>query len=402
MQQVGRWVSISLLLIIGLVTAVAADVREQLAAIEMKVKEEKQHLREIEGKRLRLALAIKSQKKAIKSIEDRRDRVASDINSLQLRQHTLGLEREQTNAEIVTIRELAGQRLKGVYLSHRATLSSQLLSLLSQSNDTDATRAMFFLAKLRKADEALINRISLLIEQADSQLRELESIQLERQDLEQQLEYQSEALRLSIDAEAQMLTELDLERQSTKSSLKVLRAEAVRLERIVFTMTGGEFNEGRAVVSPRGLKFGGESPAQPKSVVGIVLTPVNGSVVQLFGKRKVAGFDDFVFSKGIEFAVPGGGDVKAVLDGTVRFSGSMPGYDLVMILDHGDRNYSLYGRLLQANVQVGQQVTKGDVIAKVGTGSDGGKNFYFEFRRSGLPQDPLPLFAERPQINVSS
>jgi septal ring factor EnvC (AmiA/AmiB activator) len=111
-------------------------------------------------------------------------------------------------------------------------------------------------------------------------------------------------------------------------------------------------------------------------------------VVQHFGKVKLASFKDVLFSKGIEFSATESEKVHAVMGGTVAFAGNLPGYDTVVIIDHGARSYSLYGRLGQSLVKKDQVVDQDEVVGTASVADKQGRNFYFEVRRAGKPVDP--------------
>ena len=74
--------------------------------------------------------------------------------------------------------------------------------------------------------------------------------------------------------------------------------------------------------------------------------------------------------------------------GRVIYNGIMPEYGTILILDHGDREYSLYGRVVSPLATVGEVVQKGQVIAQVGEPDATGKNLYFEIRKNGKPLNP--------------
>lgn len=188
-------------------------------------------------------------------------------------------------------------------------------------------------------------------------------------------------------------------REQAQLSLKLLKREASELERVVISMTSespdeastdsdsqqGEEGtkeliqpEGSIIINPRGL-FGAS---------GGLAAPVKGQVVQRFGKVQLASFKDVLFSKGVEFSTKEGGDVHAVLGGKIAYAGNLPGYDTVVIIDHGVRSYSLYGRLGSSLVNKGDIVTKDHVVGVTAAPDKRGRNFYFEVRKNGKPVDP--------------
>lgn len=93
---------------------------------------------------------------------------------------------------------------------------------------------------------------------------------------------------------------------------------------------------------------------------------------------------------GIDIAAPVGMPISAAQDGTVQFAGWMGGYGLLAILDHGAGLTTWYGHASRLLVAVGEQVRKGQIVAKVGTtGEVTGPNVHFEVRRNNVPLDPL-------------
>ncbi len=98
------------------------------------------------------------------------------------------------------------------------------------------------------------------------------------------------------------------------------------------------------------------------------------------------------FHKGIDIGMPMGTSICATKDGTVSTSVyGTGGYGYYIILDHGDGIQTLYAHCSKLLVSVGDVVTKGQIIAKVGsTGNSTGPHVHFEVRINGEQVDPLP------------
>jgi len=143
-----------------------------------------------------------------------------------------------------------------------------------------------------------------------------------------------------------------------------------------------------------------EAPAPPAPLVpfatlrGQLPAPVDASVVQRFGREVDAEFHTQVFHKGIDFGATLGDPVRAVAAGTVRFAGWFRGYGRMVILDHGDRFYTVSGHLDALRVAMGNFVAAGEPIGTVGdTGSLRGPRLYFEIREGSEAVDPLAWLA---------
>jgi hypothetical protein len=83
--------------------------------------------------------------------------------------------------------------------------------------------------------------------------------------------------------------------------------------------------------------------------------------------------------------------VFAAGDGIVTSSEALPGYGRVLIVDHGLGLTTLYARLEEASVQVGQKISQGmqiGVAGKSGFARIDGPQCYFEVRVHGEPVDP--------------
>src|SRR5205085_114191 len=74
-----------------------------------------------------------------------------------------------------------------------------------------------------------------------------------------------------------------------------------------------------------------------RSVQGALAWPVQGKIIERFGKQRNAKFSTVTFSNGLKIAVAPGAEVRSVFAGTVLFSQWFKGYGNLVILDHGNR-----------------------------------------------------------------
>ena len=118
--------------------------------------------------------------------------------------------------------------------------------------------------------------------------------------------------------------------------------------------------------------------------------PVRGEVVGRFGPEKHPRFNVVTPNNGIDIAASIGTPVRAVAKGRVEYTAEDYGtYGQIVIVNHGDSYYTLYGHLSEIAVSVGQEVTAGQVIGRSGdTGSLKGPVLHFEVRRGGTALNP--------------
>ena len=139
-------------------------------------------------------------------------------------------------------------------------------------------------------------------------------------------------------------------------------------------------------------RAGATKPAQ-KPVAdkrrGVLPWPVQGQVVTRFGTVVDPKYGTVTKNTGIDIATREGSPVLAVDSGKVSFADIFMGYGRMVILDHGERVHSIYSRLSDVKVKVGDKVTKGGVIAL------SGDTLHFEFRVGGKSVDPMEWLIRR-------
>ena len=99
------------------------------------------------------------------------------------------------------------------------------------------------------------------------------------------------------------------------------------------------------------------------------------------------------FHHGLDLAADEGTPITAFADGTVRETGES-GYGLYVIVDHADGFATLYAHCSSISAKVGDTVTCGEQIAKVGqTGSATGPHLHLARWHNGAALDPADYLA---------
>ena len=93
---------------------------------------------------------------------------------------------------------------------------------------------------------------------------------------------------------------------------------------------------------------------------------------------------------GIDIGSPMGTSVKAAAAGTVTFAGWKGSLGNLVVVSHGNGVQTYYGHCSKIVAKVGQSVSQGQVISKVGsTGRSTGPHLHFEVRVNGSSYNPL-------------
>jgi len=126
------------------------------------------------------------------------------------------------------------------------------------------------------------------------------------------------------------------------------------------------------------------------------LRPINGKMSSGFGwRRNPMGGGGGQMHRGVDISAPRGTSIVATGGGTVVFSDWSGAYGNKVIIDHGIGIKTLYAHNSQNLVQVGQTVSRGDVIARVGsTGQSTGPHVHYEVIVNGENVNPTAFFLE--------
>lgn len=141
----------------------------------------------------------------------------------------------------------------------------------------------------------------------------------------------------------------------------------------------------------------GKTPlASPVLTLGEIVT---GRVTAPFGKT----FDPFRDGStrvhhGVDIAAPVGTAIRAPADGVIIAATDLydgkPAYGKVVVLDTASGTRTLFSHLNGYNVEPGQQVTKGELIAEVGnTGKSTGPHVHIETYVNGTRVDPTTVWS---------
>ena len=123
----------------------------------------------------------------------------------------------------------------------------------------------------------------------------------------------------------------------------------------------------------------------PEAVYETLLTPIDSvHITSEFGQRWGR------LHSGVDFGLAQGSAIYAADDGYVYFSGDGGGYGNLLKIDHGNGMQTYYAHCSALLVSSGQQVSRGQKIALVGsTGNSTGPHLHFEVIITGNCVNPL-------------
>ena len=111
-----------------------------------------------------------------------------------------------------------------------------------------------------------------------------------------------------------------------------------------------------------------------------------------FGPEKHPRFGTVTLNNGIDIQAPAGTPVQSAGKGRVDYISEDYGtLGQIVVLNHGDGYYTLYGHLSEILVAQGQEVRPGQPIGRVGDSGTSlkGTVLHFELRKGGAALDPV-------------
>jgi septal ring factor EnvC (AmiA/AmiB activator) len=201
----------------------------------------------------------------------------------------------------------------------------------------------------------------------------LQSRSRELATLEDQATRARVALDRAVQARTTLVASIDARRDLNAQMMSELHAAQQRLQASVTQL---EANGGPVTLPLRAFQ-------------GALPWPVRGAVISPFGRQTSSRFGTAIVRNGIEIGAAEGQPVRAVHEGTVAFADAFTGYGNLVIVEHGDRMFSLYGHLGSFQVQRGDRVEAQSLVGRSGRNPSGTPASYFELRVDGKPVDPL-------------
>ena len=344
------------------------------------------------------AAAAQRAAERIRALQRESEGLASQERSLLVDLRKLEVERELRSAELANVeRELRETRAKVTATIARA-------AVLRDAADTERPGVEQRLVQLYKLGHAVYWR--LLLDSSD--LRAIgrayrTASALNRLDRERVQQHQRtlEALageRRALEAHLKDVSRLQERAVAARNAIDRTVASRTSLvvsideRRDLNAQLAGELEAAQQRLQGTVAQLGGRGgpvmlPLRPFR--GALPWPAAGVLIGRFGRATTSRFGTSIARNGIEISVAEGQPVRAVHEGTVAFSDQFTGYGNLVIIDHGDGAYSLYGYLSSLEAARGAHVDAQTRVGTSGRNPSGNPALYFELRIDGKPVDPV-------------
>lgn len=266
---------------------------------------------------------------------------------------------------------LLAQRLRAAY-KYRSV--SYLTLLTNARSISELNSRSFVLRQIVKTDRELLEQVRVDQQAVAEAKAKMDALVRRIAGLEADLSDQQTELTEAQEEKQQLLKDISKQRALYERQLAELEAESRAIaQRLRALMASAK---GRARAEQRWS--------------GRFIRPVDGRLTSGFGMRVHPIFKVRKMHTGIDISAPAGTPIRAADSGVVVEAGYLRGYGYTVIVDHGGGVATLYAHCSALLVAVGQEVQRGQVIARVGsTGYSTGPHLHFEVRINGEPVNPM-------------
>lgn len=357
------------------------------------------NLTDLYSKQSKLSEQIRQNTAAAKAKKEEADKLAKDVAKINADMSAIQAKMNQTQSEITEtedsiaqtqaditkkeeeLKAQIGNRNEAIKVIYENSRTNTFEIIIGSDNLSEVINHNEYVDALEQKIEATIAEITRLKDDLEKKKSELEK---KKEDLNN-LQGQQQAYKQGLAVQQQEKKELLGDAKSQQKDYDRQVAESKKLndqvQAEISSIIAAQNSSNRGVVArDRGT-----------SSVGFMWPMDYKYISAYFGEST-----PFQSShSGIDLVNIMGTPVYAASDGTVIFVGHSPlgadvGYGNYIIIGHNARFSTLYGHLINFNIGVGQEITRGQVIGFEGsTGWSTGPHLHFEVREYNTPGNPM-------------
>ena len=298
------------------------------------------------------------------------------ISSLEMEEIELDKYIKSTTKELTAIQEeynTQDEAVKSRLIAMYKTRNTSYLDLLLQSKSlSQFLSSYYYIEKIAVADDKLLSDVKDKLEKITSLSNFLETTRAKLEENRDLVEKTQIALTNIQTIKNNRVIELNEDDAKLHEEIEEYRNEIRNIELEIKSLA---------------LKN-----VSARYVGGVMAWPVPGytRITSPFGYRTHPITGVYKLHSGTDIGAPSGSAFVAANDGVVVKAGWNNAYGNMVIVDHGGGIQTLYAHGSSISVDVGQTVSKGEQVLRVGmTGYATGPHAHFEVRINGEPVEPL-------------
>lgn len=371
----GTRVILSLLLAV-LVSAIAIwptwaaeldDKQSQLDKLNQQIEQERARLAQKQNENRSVRQQLYQLDQGIVQTQDALNDLSGNIILLQTRINNAQQDLQKTQANLNDRTQIFNDRLKNIYIEGNNI--SYLDVLLQATSLSDFLTRFDLMQRIAEQDISLMKQITAMRDQIAQSKKDMEGKKAQLVVLQNQTLAKQNDLAARSQQKKQLMSQIKAQQNALQQQLDEEEAAAEQLTQFIQQM---------------------QNKNAPPQGTGHLVWPVRGPITSPYGMRINPVTHRYSGHTGIDIGVAYGTSIAAADGGTVIFAGWNDAYGNMTVLDHGGGISSMYAHQSKQLVSVGDHVTQGQIIGKVGsTGWSTGPHLHFEVRVNGTPVSPL-------------
>lgn len=321
------------------------------------------------------------------NLESSRDALQTEIDAVQQQITQTQAEIDQAQKEIdAKEKEFEGvyeeycQRLRAMYISGNVSV----LEVLLESGDISSilTRAEM-VKSVSEQDSATLNELMTKMQEIQKQRQELSDKKLQLNEDKETLNTRKAELQDSIDEYNSSKAELDSQIEECNAAIRSIESTQAEIQETI------DDNQEELAAINAALSSSTNKPGSDN------YNPGTGQLAYPTSYRTIsAGYPNYSngsYHGGVDWPCPTGTAVHASDSGVVVIAKRLTySYGQYILIDHGNGLSTLYAHNSSLVVSVGDQVSKGQIIAYSGeSGNATGPHVHFEVRLNGTRVNPM-------------
>ena len=283
-------------------------------------------------------------------------------------------ERDASARQVLALRTNLSLRISALYRMGRL---GYLRALVASESGKDFLRGLQVLTHLASHDSTLLSSYESALKTLAARERELAGHQSEMASLIVESRKKEKETASARTEKAELLRRIQWNSEKERVEVVTLEDKSTRLTSLLDLLE----SNGRTTRA---------GSASIRKFQGVLDWPARGKVAVPYGRIANPKFPKtFLRSSGWTIDLPAASDVQAVFAGDVVFASWLKGYGNLVVLDHGEGVFTLYGRLATGTIKRGERVSLGERVGRLGESpEDEVPGLYFEIRDNRTSQDP--------------
>lgn len=256
--------------------------------------------------------------------------------------------------------------------------TSYLEVLLNSSSFSDLLSRMEIVTAIMDDNKRVVAEYTAAKEDIEQKRDDLQNTQDAQKEYEENLGYKVDELAASEAEQAALQKSIEAYKAESEAEYDRIAGEMQSVSNQIAELSRQSAASGSVPMGDGTLVWPTPSCTTTNSRYGWRIHPI-------YGTRK--------FHAGEDIPAGYGADILAAATGRVVTAGWVSGYGNYTVIDHGGGLMTAYGHQSSILVSVGQTVTQGQLIGKVGsTGNSTGPHLHFEVYVNGSTVDPKSYF----------